>query len=515
MDAMRFAVKLTSDTFEAEPGVACPASFEVTNTGPATLSFIVTVRGIDPQWVTTSELAFELAPGESRVERVYLKPAREPESLAAAYPFEIVIATKDPDEIDRLQCCLNVKPFHNISVDVQPRRAVVTPFKRTATVSATVVNLGNVEQTIQFHASDNDDLFAFDLADQQVTIAPGQQKEVAIEVTAKRRALLANPRLQPFIVTCRSVTNRAVSASSQTMVEQRALITPGYLALGALVFVLLAAWAAFMPKPPIVDNVTVAPTQLMLLDTVTVRWSASNAKSIKLVFGDEVIYDLAPNGERTFIVEQSGPLDIAVTAFRGKRSSKAVRRSVFVTEPVLPPEPVIEVFRIEPAELVVGDMFQVTYKFNDAVTEAKLSPGGIFLDPELEGIRLTADLAGVFEYKIVARNSAGQTVERRQTVTVVQGTRATIVTFRAEPAIVDPLGGRVTITWQLTNAERTELLFDDQMILLPMEGQRDFQVIRETTFKLIGYDDEGLTIEREIVVSIKPDDPPTLPPRPN
>ena len=117
-------------------------------------------------------------------------------------------------------------------------------------------------------------------------------------------------------------------------------------------------------------------------------------------------------------------------------------------EPVLPPDPVIEVFRIEPSEVVVHGMFQITYKFNDAVTEAKLSPGGIVLDPELEGIRLTADLAGVFEYKIVARNSAGQTVERRQTVTVIQGSRATIVTFRAEPAVVDPLGGRVTITWQ-------------------------------------------------------------------
>ncbi|MCH7904149.1 MAG: hypothetical protein IH944_06225 [Armatimonadetes bacterium] len=512
---MRFAVKLTSDTFEAEPGVACPASFEVTNTGPTALSFIVTVRGIDPQWVTSSELTFELAPGESSVERVFLKPAREPESLAAAYPFEIVIATKDSAESDRLQCCLNVKPFHNISVDIQPRRAVVTPFKRTAGVSATVVNLGNVEQTIQFHASDNDDLFAFDIADQQVTIAPGQQKAVAIEVTAKRRALLANPRLQPFTVTCRSATNRAVSASSQAMVEQRALITPGYLALGALIFILLAAWAAFMPKAPVVDNVTVAPTRPMLLDTVTIRWSVSNAKSVKLVIGDDVINDLAPQGERNFIAENSGPLDIAVTAFRGKRASTAVTRRIFVVEPVLPPDPVIEVFRIEPAELVVGDMFQITYKFNDAVTEAKLSPGGIVLDPELEGIRLTADLAGVFEYKIVARNSAGQTVERRQMVIVIAGSRAKIVTFRAEPAVVDRLGGRVTITWQLTNAERAELRFEDQMILLAMEGQLDFPVNRETTFKLIGYDNEGLTIEREIVVSIKPEDPPTLPPWPN
>ncbi|MCH8978525.1 MAG: hypothetical protein IH945_04695 [Armatimonadetes bacterium] len=517
---MSFEVRLASDTFQAEPGTAAPVAVEVVNSSTEPVTVDITVEGVDPEWVAIPVPSIAVGRGETCTERFFLKPPRGPESLAGTYPF--VVRVTDPESgVSRLrQAALEVKTFHHLSIDVQPRRGLVSPFSRQTVFQATVMNLGNVEHTVELSANDQDDLFAFEFESEQLTVSPGAQKTVSLTATAKKPALMANARLQQFSASCRSLANKTVAASGHGQIEQRALITPGILALCALVIAISTSFFLFLPKRPTVDIMTIDRDRLLTTKAFTVKWSTSNAKSVTIVFNDQRYENQAVSGSRAFSIDHPGDFTIEVTAVRGRRASDAKTRSVAVRRPPVVPEPVIEQFSIEPSDLVIGQVFQVNYSLNEAVTKATLSPVGSVLDPRANGIQLIAQVAGEFEYKIIAQNSAGQTVERSQMVRIVRGSKATIVVFRADPPIVDPFVGRVKLTWQLTNALRTEIRYSGRTLVLPehekLSGERDFPIFDDTTFTLIGTDVDGVTIQREVTVKVRnPDDmfDPTFPPR--
>ena len=120
-----------------------------------------------------------------------------------------------------------------------------------------------------------------------------------------------------------------------------------------------------------------------------------------------------------------------------------------------------------------------------------------------------------------ARNEAGQSVEKSIRVSVKRGSKARIIEFRAEPAFVDPFEGTVTLTWQVTNALRVELIIDgERSIQLQdasgplLNGTRDFAVLNDTTFTLRVWDDEGITAEQQVAVKMKFNDDFTVDPPP-
>ncbi len=505
MNQMSFTVSLSAETVRVEPGIATPIAVEIANNSSGEAVFNLEFDGIDPTWVTAAS-EVTVAPGESGTARLFIRPPRQSENLAGAYPFTVNVHSESEGS-KSVSGVLQLESFHNISVDVQPRRGVVTAFGKKADLQVTAMNLGNVEQVLHLSAVDNEDWFSFDCEPEQITVGPGHQAAATLTATSNKRSLLSNVRLQGFTITARDVNDPSVASSAHGQIEQRPIVTPNILGLGLFVVILFFMWMAFLPKPPAVDTLTISPDRPWVGDTISIHWSTSNARAVKLVIGTEVISDLEPAGTFNYVTKERGELQVNVTAIRGSRNSSAKTRSVAVREPEPVPDPVIEEFSIEPTDLVVGQKFLVRYKFNDAVTEATLDPIGIVLDPRQEGVMLTAEIPGEFEYKLTARNTAGQEVDRIQNVTVVRGSKASIITFRAEPAVVDPFDGRVTLTYQLENALRIEIRYADTILEIDEpRGQRDFQIFRDTTFTLVGYDDEGVTIEREVSVTVRDDD---------
>lgn len=508
---MSFRVILTSDSLHVEPGIAASVSLEIVNEGPSSFNLNIQVEGIDPAWVAVPVPELKLGSNETRSERIFLKPPREPESLAGTYPFVVKVWDPESGESRTVQATLEIKPYHQLSVDVQPRRAILSTFSRRATFQATVINLGNVEHNVRMSATDPDDLFAFEFDSEEALISPGAQKTFNLTTIAKKPALFANARLQQFNVSCRSSDRKTVAATANGLIEQRALITPSVLALCVMAITIIASFFFFLPKQPVVDILTIDKARALTEEEFDVKWSASNAKSVTIVFNGEQFPNLPVSGSKSFSIDQAGDFEILVTAVRGLRVSSEKIVKIAIREPEPIPEPVIEFFSIEPTELYTGQFFTVHYRLNDAVTHALLDPRGLALDLDGERVELEAKIVGEFEYKLIARNAAGEIVTASQNIVIRQGSKATIVVFRADPPIVDPFEGLVTLTWQLTNAFRIELIVgDNDPIVIPpeeMTGGRVFPVTEDTTFKLIGYDDVGATIEQEITVTVNdPDD---------
>lgn len=502
---MSFAVQMVADSVQVEPGSSIPVAIEVTNRADATDHFELSVEGIDPEWTAVPVPTFSVAANETHVERFFLKPPRESGSQAGNYPFVVKIRSLESGESRTVQGILEVKPYHHLSVDVLPRRVVVSPFAKETDFQVTVMNLGNTEQTLQLFANDADDVFAFEFESEQVTLGPGHQKTINLSASATKNPLLANARLQAITVTARSVANPAVAASAQGQIEQKALISPGALLALVLLVVLAGSWIAFIPKAPQVDSLSVNRQQVQVGEEVIVSWDTSHATGVELRIGEQVLSKQRADGEYRFLTDKPGELEITLIAERDDKRSQADTTLVQVLKAPEAPLPVIRRFSIEPTNIKVGQTYMVSYELGEGVTRAVLSPVGQDLDIKAGAAQLTAGLPGTFEYKLIAYNADGKSVEKSITVKIVQASLASIVKFEITPKEVDPADGRVSIVWQFSNAARAELRYNGQdMELDPVEqGRRDVTIEQDTEFTLTIYDAEGRTVVKKVAVKMK------------
>jgi hypothetical protein len=295
--------------------------------------------------------------------------------------------------------------------------------------------------------------------------------------------------------------------------------------LGAFIMFIIAAFIVLLPKDPTIDTLTISPERQWMGEPVEIRWTTSNARSVTLRIDDQVYENLDPNGSIETVVDRPGELagqaEIELTAYNGRRVSPTKNRLIVVRRREPPPDPEILEFKIVPTEAFVDEAILVTYKLSDSVYEAVLLPTDLKLPAKEGNLEVIPRVEGIYDYKIVARNEAGQSVEKSIRVNVKRGSKARIIEFRAEPAFVDPFEGTVTLTWQVTNALRVELIIDGERSIQlqsgtsPMlSGSRDFAVLNDTNFTLRVWDDEGITAEQQVAVKMKFNDDFTVDPPP-
>lgn len=512
---MSFTVRLATDLVTVEAGSTTPLTLEVVQKGDATEHFEVQIEGLDPEWTAAPVASFSVEPNETHREKVFFKPPRSSESRAGNYPFVIRIRSLDTGEARSAQGMLEVRPYHHLSVDMEPRKGAVRPFAPTAPFEVTVMNLGNSEHAVQLFASEPDDKLAFAFEPERVVVAPGQQVSARLGATASRRTLFANARLYGVSVTARSTSVPTVMSSVQAQIEQRGLISPVSAIVLLLAALLVAAWIWMLPKPPQVADFDLAPRQIIVGDNATVSWRVTNAGGVRLTLnGETVLRSEETQGTYVLSPKTPGTYRVAVTASTSSAMSPPSTLELIVGSKQSAPPPGIDSFDITPKQGRMGQPLVVRYRLSDSVTKAVLSPPGTALDLSINEIELTPMRTGKIAYRLVVENADGATAEKTVTVEIVEGSDASIVAFGATPTTVVDEDGRVTISWHLTGAERVEIDDGNERVQVESQGARDYQIAANTTFRVIGYDAKGRTVERKIVVKVERASPPEGPPAP-
>lgn len=507
---MSFTLRLSSDVLSVEAGATVPLTIEVANRSEEPDRYEIEIEGLDPEWTAIPVPAFGVAPLEEQSEKVFFKPPRVSESLAGDYPFVVKVRSLSSGESRAVQGALQIKPYHHLSMELSPKRGSVTPFRKQAEFQAALMNLGNTEHTLQLVGNDVDDACAFEFEQEQVTLAPGQQRTVSVIVSSTSNRVLASSRLFAFTIVSRSIESSSVMCSAQAQLEQRPLLSP----LGAIFFVfvatLIALWVLLLPKAPSVDSLTLDRPTVLTGEPVTIRWSASNAKFVRISVGGTPLIDHGSlTGQTVFTPTQTGTVLVEAVAVRDNRQSVPVSAEMRVGAPVVVPDPVILTFRTAAKTVNLGEPFVIEYKLGPSVVKAYLAPTGEELNLKVGSRELIANQPGKREYTLVAENANGKTARKSLTLDVVEASQAKFVVFDADPKVVDPAVGRVTVTWQFTNAVRAEMSDGTQKIQVEAtEGRRDFLIDRDTTFTLTGYDAEGLTTTRSITVTVAEPPPP-------
>jgi hypothetical protein len=509
--AMSFSVRIAADLVSVEAGATVPLGIEIANRSDEQDRYELEIEGLDPDWTAVPVPTFAVDARDIQSEKVFFKPPRVSESLSGTYPFVVKVRSLVSGEQRTAQGVLEIRPYHHLTMELLPKKGMYSPVKKSNQFQATVMNLGNTAHTLQLFASDPEDALAYEFENGQIALAPGQTRTVAVTAKPTGSRPFAGSRLFGFNVTARSSDAPGVACSSQAQLEERPLFAPATIVMVLLTVLLFALWLALLPKPPRLDSLSIRPPDPIRGSQVTVSWTASNANSVRLSVGNIQI-EGKPNDSYTFTANQDGV--IVATAVREGKTSDAVTRAFTVVDPPATPDPVIEQFDVTPKEAKLGEPLLVRYKLSGQIEEAKLEPVNMNLDPDLETVRITADLLGTVTYRLVATNSAGKSVNKSVKVTVVKGSEASIVVFKVEPKTLPAEGGQVTVSWQLENARRIELQAGpEQLVLEGASGQRYFIVTETTEFVIIGYDAQGLTVTRKERVVVQPT-PSTDPPPP-
>lgn len=514
---MNFSVEIVTGSSVVEPGHSAPAGIAVTNRGDAPEKFELLIEGLDADWTAVPVPVFVVDPGQTHTERFFLKPPRDSQSAAGVYPYVVTIRSLETGEARKAQGVLEVKPYHHISIDINPRK-VSCAYGREAGIEVTLINLGNSEHNVQLFANDQDDMFAFEFDIDQVSLAPGQQKNIMLAVTPTKRSLLANPRISPFSVTARSIDQPSVAAVGQGQVEQKALFTPGAFIIALSLLLLVGFWWVSRPKPPTIQGFTVNPIEATVGETVSLTWTAVNANNVKISFGDEELDRLPITGTHEFIAHKAGPVVATAQAFRDGTPSTLESKQLTVKEPVKAPAAEILSFDIKPRLVKLNQTVQVSYKLNAATVKATLSPMGGNLDPRGEGIQIPMNVAGDFTVKLIATNADGVSVEKSVKVTVSDESMATIDTFAVSPKeIEEDTLTIIKISWKVDQAARVLLKINDQpeQSVDALAGTMEYTAQGPTKITLTAYDASGKPISRTAKVVVKKKEDPVPPIDPN
>ena len=507
---MALQSNISSDMVVVEPGATAPLTIDVQNIGEVDEQIEVSIEGVDGEWIAIPVPTVILKPGEKQSIKVFFKPPRFSESIAGNYPFVAKVRSLSDGDLRSAQGILAIKPYFNLTAEVTPKKGFVSPTRRQNIFTLSLMNMGNSEQRVQLTADDPEDVCAYEFDEEQVTLAPGQQKDVDFIVNPKKGSPFGSTRLIGFAVTARSLNNQGVVASSQGQLEIRPLFTPLNVTFLVAVFLIgLILWFT-QPKPPSIRIEIVGKNHVFVGNSVSVRWYSEHAQSVRLVAGGNTIKDnLGSEGQEEVIAQFPGTLKFQAIAIRDKRQTASEILEVKVDIPIIVPDP--EIVLLEPSKKVLnkGEKFTLKYKFKNT-TKASLSPDNKEFNMTFNSMTIEPSELGETTYTVAAYNSAGKTAMKSFKVTVVDMCLAKIVKFSVDPLEVDPVDGKTTLSWHVTGAVQVVLTYTGLQTpyVLQAVGTREFPIVGKTTFTLKAYDSSGKSVSISKTVTVKEPDPP-------
>lgn len=516
---MGFSLQLAQDVVEVEAGTTSPVTVTVVNKGSSTDTFELEVEGVDAEWKAIPVPTFAVDKGETHAERLFIRPPRASESLAGNYPFVVRLRSLESGEQKSAQGVIKLKPFHHLTMQIDPKKGSYSPASHRNTFEITLVNLGNTEHTIHLVGSDPEDDCTYEFDHDQVNLGPGQQRVVSVTVQPVRTPFLSSGKLIGFSIAGRSVDTPSIVATAQAQLEQRSVLSPSTLVYLVLATVIISLWLYFRPRPPVV-SVTVNPMETLQGREVTISWSAHDANRVVVsaipASGQPIpIYD-GPELNNTvqWSPAVAGQELIVADAYRDTVHGSTDRKSIVVTAPTPVVPPTINSFSAYPLKVATGA--DVTFKWNvDNASKIVLSPFSQEYDPAIGSTVAEFKTAGTYECYIVAYASDDKTTVKSKTIkiNVEDVSAAHILRFEAVPQSVDP-GGTVTLTWNVGNAALIELvqLGSTQKATVDGTGSQQLVINAKTTYELIATDAQGKRTSQKVTITVKQPPPPAPPP---
>ncbi len=519
---MSFSIRLAQDLTAVDAGATVPLSIEVTNKAEATDRYEMQVEGIDPEWTALPEPVFTVGAHEVHSQKIFFKPPRSSESLAGNYPFVVKVRSLESGDSRTVQGVLEIKAFNHLSIELTPKKGHSTPLRPQFNFTVDVMNLGNTDHTLQLSGADPEEECAYDFGSDQVTVGPGQQKEVSLAVASSNGGWIAAPRLFGFVVNARSIQNPNVMASTQGQLERRPILSLPALLTAAVIAVALLLWIAVRPQPPAI-SVFVDSSTVLSGQSFHVQWKAQHANSVNLQIEKlgkdgrittEPQLDLQTDGTREIQAADEDTISVTATAVGdNNRTSPSKKVTISVRPAPEVAKPKILSFKASSRNIKLGEPVLFTFDYSSDVVRLTLSPTNQQMTAPMRRIEDTPKAAGSIDYELFAYNKDNGYDIRKITVNVEQQSEAVITDFSADPPVIVAPASETKVSWNVAKAALVQLDDGTGSGLKTVDASGNIPVIvdRTVTLKLIATDGKNVLTSKKLTIKYKPLPPPTNP----
>jgi hypothetical protein len=233
----------------------------VQNRGTTVDELTIAIVDLPEGWAKVSRPTLSLVPGARDEITVVIQPPKDSTAAAGEYPFSVAVTSKANGREVRSLGKLTVRAFEGFRIGLEPQRA-----KRDFTVSAT--NSGNVTIQVALSATDEAREFGYTFDNEQVELAPGEQKTVGLAVKPKGGKLFGPSTARPFRVEARQgASGTPVTADGQLLIKPPlqpykwpVIALVALLVLGGIAFAIMSLGGGGDDKADPVATPTVAPT---------------------------------------------------------------------------------------------------------------------------------------------------------------------------------------------------------------------------------------------------------------
>ena len=265
--AQTISVSLASPGAAIAAGSPTTATVSVQNRGNVVDELTISVLELPASWVKVSRPSLMLVPNARDEVTIVIQPPRSAEAAAREYAFAVAVVSRETSREVRALGKVTVLPFEGFKVTLDPVRS-------TRDFKVTAENSGNVPISFALAGIQDANALDFQFEEDQVTLEPGQRKDVRVQVVAKNKKMLGAAQITPFRIEARPTSSsvQKVAADGQLRVQpplQRwkwpviAIIAVGV--LGGVAYGLLSrsggdSKAADPATPTVVATAVAAPT---------------------------------------------------------------------------------------------------------------------------------------------------------------------------------------------------------------------------------------------------------------
>lgn len=210
-------VALDPARVRATPGTRTALNVELFNEGMTVDHFRLSVEGLPASWHSIPQETVQLLPGASGRLSVALHPPRTSSATAGGHPFDIVVqGTAAPRDRAVVRSQLELEPFQEFGLDLQPSH-----LQDGATARLLLTNQGNSALALTLGGRDPAEAIVFSSPQREAQLGPGQQVEIPVSVSARKRPLFGTRQQLPFTVQATTAAGDVRTAQGQLAVAPR------------------------------------------------------------------------------------------------------------------------------------------------------------------------------------------------------------------------------------------------------------------------------------------------------
>ena len=208
--AQTIAVSLASPGAPIAAGSPTTATVSIQNRGNVVDELTIGVLDLPAAWVKVSRPSLSLVPNARDEVTIVIQPPRTAEAAAKEYAFSVAVVSRETSREVRALGKVTVLPFEGFKVSLDPVRS-------TKDFKVTAENSGNVPISFALAGIQDDNALDFQFEEDQVTLEPGQRKDVRVQVVAKSKKMLGAAQITPFRIEARpkSSSVQKVTADGQ------------------------------------------------------------------------------------------------------------------------------------------------------------------------------------------------------------------------------------------------------------------------------------------------------------